>query len=148
MAEGTDAGGSAGGRRTIRLRASVVVVDDGRTLLVPHFYRDGSTLWYPPGGAVDFGETLRVAAAREFAEETGLSVEVGQLLTVTESVDVEKGYHSVCVAFSGRVLDYEVVPEVTPFGIKVAQWFPTDGLPPIVPYMRPAVDLAVREALS
>lgn len=130
----------------IRLRASIVVVHDGQILLVPHYYQDQPTLWYPPGGGVDFGESLQLAAAREFTEETGLSVEIGALLTVTENVDVVKEAHSVCVAFRGRATSYDIVPEVTRYGVKMAHWFPVGNLPDIVPYMRPAVDIAIGTA--
>lgn len=43
----------------------------GRVFLVRHSYVPG---WYLPGGAVDAGETLRAAAAREAVEEGGLAL--------------------------------------------------------------------------
>jgi 8-oxo-dGTP diphosphatase len=42
------------------------------------------TFWAPPGGGLQFGETALVGLAREFAEETGLIIEVNQLLFVNE----------------------------------------------------------------
>ncbi|WP_081937584.1 NUDIX hydrolase [Streptosporangium roseum] len=57
-----------------RAAARVVCVDgDGRVLLM--HWRDtvtGVTLWEPPGGGIDPGETPFEAARRELTEETGL----------------------------------------------------------------------------
>lgn len=43
-------------------------------------------LWVPPGGGVEFGETMAQTLVREFAEETGLAVAVGGLVAVHEFV--------------------------------------------------------------
>ena len=42
------------------------------------------TFWCPPGGGIQFGESTHEALKREFEEETGLSVDIGNLLFVNE----------------------------------------------------------------
>ncbi|GHB80519.1 NUDIX domain-containing protein [Persicitalea jodogahamensis] len=42
------------------------------------------TFWCPPGGGIHFSETAHQALVREFLEETGLAVEAGDLMFVSE----------------------------------------------------------------
>src|SRR5699024_6058897 len=50
-------------------------------------------IWIPPGGEVEFGESLKKAVQREFAEETKVRVQVHGLLHVEELI--RKGFHAV-----------------------------------------------------
>jgi len=56
--------------------AAAAVIDNGRVLLRR---RAEDELWGLPCGAVELGETVRDAAVREVAEETGLEVKVSAL---------------------------------------------------------------------
>jgi ADP-ribose pyrophosphatase YjhB (NUDIX family) len=61
--------------------AGAVVRDDtGRLLVVQRGRAPGAGLWSLPGGRIEPGETPQQAAAREVREETGLVVEVGEVL--------------------------------------------------------------------
>jgi 8-oxo-dGTP pyrophosphatase MutT (NUDIX family) len=61
-----------------RRAARVILIDEaGRVLLFrgldPH-RPDAGTWWFTPGGGLDDGETIEVAARREIREETGFVV--------------------------------------------------------------------------
>ena len=83
----------------------VVVIDDGRLLLVERGGEIEHGKWAIPGGKVQFGETLVETAAREVLEETGLEIEVGGVIWVGESLGEgdPPAHHFSLVDFSGKV---------------------------------------------
>jgi 8-oxo-dGTP diphosphatase len=110
---------------TIRIRVCLAVVQNDTLLLVPHYGTDaGPIQWVVPGGRIEFGESLHQAALREFNEETGLQAEVTGLLHVSEVILPDRPYHSVTIAFSGRVTGGELRPEADhPHGEKIPRWW-------------------------
>ncbi len=65
----------------------VVVWRDGKVLLIRRGKAPRKGHWSLPGGAQKTGETVREAARREVLEETGLEVEIGELVDVVDSLE-------------------------------------------------------------
>jgi ADP-ribose pyrophosphatase YjhB (NUDIX family) len=63
----------------------VVLVAD-KVLLIRRRYDPLKGQWSLPGGAVEVGETLEQAVAREILEETGFEVEVGPVIEVFDRI--------------------------------------------------------------
>jgi 4-nitrophenyl phosphatase len=60
-----------------RVAVGAVVFREGRVLLVKRGKPPSEGLWAIPGGSVELGETLQVAAEREIMEETGIRIKAG-----------------------------------------------------------------------
>lgn len=69
----------------LRVRVCGICIQDDKLLLVKHGHTVGNnSFWSPPGGGLEYGETMQQGLAREFKEETGLSVRVNRFLFVNE----------------------------------------------------------------
>ncbi len=81
-----------------KIAATCIVERQGKVLMIKRDNQVGYGLWSMPGGYVDRGEVVEEAAAREVQEETGLLVEVQQLVGLFS----EAGHPVVVVAFTAR----------------------------------------------
>ena len=98
-----------------------IVVKDDRLLMIRRAKDPGAGLWSLPGGRVEHGEYLADALRREVAEETGLEVEVRDLVGILEVV---ADPHYV-------ILDYyaEATGDDSPVAsddVSAARWVPLD----------------------
>ena len=107
-----------------KVAATAVVERAGLVLMLRRAVQTGYGLWSLPGGYVDRGEVVEEAAAREVREETGLHVQIGELMGLFS----EEGHPVVVAAYAaietgGKL---EAGPEALELG-----FYPLDGLPPL-----------------
>lgn len=90
------------------LVGGVLVKRGDSFLLVRRGKAPGKGLWSVPGGLVELGERVREAGKREVVEETGLEVEIEELLDVIDNIVYDgKGricYHYVLIDFLGHTV--------------------------------------------
>jgi len=83
-----------------------VVVEDGRVLLVRRGSQPLKGHWTLPGGMLEVGETLAAGVVREVREETGLDVELIELVDLLDRIHREGDrvrYHYVIADYLCRV---------------------------------------------
>jgi ADP-ribose pyrophosphatase YjhB (NUDIX family) len=76
-----------------------VIIEDARVLLVKRRHPPLQDKWSIPGGVLEIGELVRVAAVREAREETGLTVEPSELLGVRPRAARCRGARAVSLCF-------------------------------------------------
>jgi 8-oxo-dGTP diphosphatase len=61
----------------VRVRVCGLCRQQDKLLLVNHRSVSERDFWAPPGGGVDFGDSIEETLKKEFLEETNLTIEVG-----------------------------------------------------------------------
>jgi 8-oxo-dGTP diphosphatase len=107
-----------------------VIVENHRVLLIRRGQPPLLGEWSLPGGVLECGESLREAVAREAREETGLLVEIAEMLGVYERViRDDKGevrYHYVLLDFLCRPLSGDLKAGSDAAEVR---WFTSEELP-------------------
>lgn len=89
-------------RRAVR----AVLLDPQDRVLLAHFDLPLISLWAPPGGGIEPGETMREALHRELREEVGIDLPDGPLTVLWHRTVVVPG---AVPGYDGQVEDYVLV---------------------------------------
>jgi len=135
-------------KKSHRVGARAIIIHDDKILLNEF----GSGLYYNlPGGGVEDGELIKEAVVREVIEESGISVDVGEMLYVLEYEPVHCEYlygdmPQISVVFNCKVKDDVTIktasiPDQNPDDPNItskAVWMPVENLKNIeyVPYIQ------------
>jgi mutator protein MutT len=109
---------------------AIIVDEAGRVFLAKRGpkAKNERGLWEFPGGSVEFGEMLRDALAREIREEYGITIEVGDLLTVTDHILPDENQHWVSPSYICRIREGQ--PAILePDKCSDIGWFTLDNMP-------------------
>lgn len=110
-----------------KVAAAVLVERDGKILLVRRAVDPARGLWTMPAGFVDAGEDPAEAAARECLEETGLNIQIRDLITVLSGQEHPRGAH-IIIFYRGEIVAGEMSPGDDVDGV---EFFALDALPPL-----------------
>jgi ADP-ribose pyrophosphatase YjhB (NUDIX family) len=71
----------------LRIRVNGVLIEENKILMVKHKMSSDRDFWSTPGGGMHFGSPAQDNLCREFLEETGLTIAVGEFLFINEYLD-------------------------------------------------------------
>jgi len=90
-----------------KVAVGAVIFNKEKVLLVRRSNPPAQGMWAVPGGKIDPGETMQQALTREIKEETGLDIEVGEIVYVFDVIkhneQNEISFHYVIIDFLCRL---------------------------------------------
>ena len=89
----------------------LVVIREGRLLMVKRGKEPNKGKWSIPGGGIELGETIFEAAARETREECSVQVEIMRVLDAADNIVRDENgrirYHYAIIDLLGRYISGE-----------------------------------------
>ena len=105
----------------MKIRAFIVIKEDGKFLLIREANPKWKNKWFVPGGKVERTETLAAGAIREAKEETGFDCAVNGIFFMQHyPVDhIQSGLH---IFFEGRIISGTIKSSNDEHSLE-ANWF-------------------------
>jgi len=121
----------------LRVRVCGLCIDNDCLLMINHKGINDGDFWAPPGGGLQFGETIETCLIREFREETHLDIKIDSFQFICEFINLP--LHAIELFFKvekrGGALkkgdDPEMADNQIIQGVKFMSWDEIVGLAPI-----------------
>jgi len=109
----------------LRIRVCGICLQEGKILLVNHSgMNESGEFWSPPGGGLQFGESIEECLKREFLEETNTVISVGNFLKINEFI--KPPLHAIELFYEVKIVSGEINngfdPEMEEQIIKEVKW--------------------------
>lgn len=115
------------------LGIGTLLIRDNQLLLIKRKYNPDAGFWSIPGGHLDLGEKVEVAAEREAFEETGFKVKVTELAGIINKIMYDNSgkieYHYVLINYFVEQIDRRInQPPIAADDALDAKFVPFDQL--------------------
>ncbi len=108
---------------------ALIVNEKNEVLLIKRSAtRNQNDYWSQPGGAVEFGETIKQAIIREIREEVNVKIRLISYLSYTEQIFKKETQHWLAISYLARIISGNV-KNLEPHKHSAVKWFPIDKLP-------------------
>lgn len=111
--------------KTPLVAVDVIIEKNDKLLLVTRKGKPYADKLALPGGRVEINETVEEAARREVMEETGLSVDIVDMLGIYSNPKRDPRGHIISIVFIART---KTISVKAGSDASAAQWFDTDSI--------------------
>ena len=133
------------------IRPSVVLIKDGKILVLKSKY-SGGEFYLLPGGGIEGMESLKETAIRETKEETNYDIKIQKLLYLQEWIDEKSDKNVLYVIFLGKILGGKETnlndPALSKGNIKGIEWMDIKDLNKITFYPVEIISLLQKDYLN
>lgn len=105
---------------------------EGYLLLGKRLSAHGAATFGPPGGHLEYGESLETCATREVLEETGLCITQFEFLGISNDVFPLDEKHYISIFMKAFLPSGQSPNNQEPHKIESWEWFPLDKLPSVL----------------